>query len=241
MSRALIFDVDGTLSETEETHRRAFNRAFADAGLDWRWDQALYERLLAVTGGKERIRYFIEAFGARGAPSSDLDAFIRTLHAAKTIAYTDMVSGGEVALRPGIRELISDAASRGLRLAIATTTTPANVDALLGVTLGGSDAFEVICAGDSVAHKKPAPDVYELALEKLDLPATACVALEDSRNGLLSSVAAGITTVVTPGIYTRGQDFSEAALVVDDLAAFDFSAIYALIAPAASASRHRSR
>ena len=233
MSRAIIFDVDGTLSETEETHRRAFNRAFEQAGLAWRWDQALYERLLAVTGGKERIRYFIDDFDAAGVPPGDVDAFIRSLHAAKTIAYTDMVSGGEVELRPGIRELISDAQSRGFRLAIATTTTPANVDALLGVTLGGCDAFEVICAGDSVAHKKPAPDVYELALEKLQLDAAACVALEDSRNGLLSSVAAGIPTVVTPGIYTRGQDFSEAALVIDDLAAQDFSAIYALTAPAA--------
>jgi HAD superfamily hydrolase (TIGR01509 family) len=233
LSRALIFDVDGTLSETEETHRRAFNRAFEQAGLPWQWDQALYERLLAVTGGKERIRYFIEDFDAPGDLPGDLDSFIRSLHAAKTTAYTDMVSGGDVELRPGIRELIGDAQTRGLRLAIATTTTPANVDALLDVTLGGSDAFEVICAGDSVVHKKPAPDVYELALEKLGLDASACVALEDSRNGLLSSVAAGIPTVVTPGIYTRGQDFSEAALVIDDLAAFDFSAIYALTAPAA--------
>lgn len=241
MSRALIFDVDGTLSETEETHRRAFNRAFADAGLAWRWDQALYGRLLAVTGGKERIRYFIEDFGAQGAPSGNLDAFIRQLHAAKTAAYTHMVSDGTMQLRPGIRELISDAASRGFRLAIATTTTPANVEALLDVTLGGSGAFEVMCAGDSVAHKKPAPDVYELALEELGLPAGACVALEDSRNGLLSSAGAGIPTVITPGIYTRGQDFTGAALVIDDLAAFDFSAIYALTAPAASTGRHRSR
>lgn len=233
MSRALIFDVDGTLAETEETHRKAFNRAFADAGLTWHWDQALYDRLLAVTGGKERIRYYIESFGAEGAPGENLDEFIRSLHAAKTVAYTNIVSGGDVELRPGIRELISDARSHGFRLAIATTTTPANVDALLGVTLGGSGAFEVICAGDSVPHKKPAPDVYERALEELGLPAAACVALEDSRNGLLSALAAGIRTVVTPGIYTRGHDFSEAALVVDDLAALDFSTIYALTAPAA--------
>lgn len=241
MSRALIFDVDGTLAETEETHRKAFNRAFADAGLAWHWDQALYAALLSVTGGKERIRYFVESCGAEGAPQDDLDNFIRALHASKTTAYTDMVSGGKIELRPGIRELIADAQARDLRLAIATTTTPANVDALLGATLGGCDDFEVICAGDSVAHKKPAPDVYELALHKIGLPAAACAALEDSRNGLLSAVGAGIPTVVTPGIYTRGQDFSEAAFVVEDLAALDFSAIYALTAPAASAGRHRSR
>ena len=232
MTRAIIFDVDGTLSETEETHRRAFNRAFESAGLDWHWDQALYTRLLEVTGGKERIRYFIESFGGAGAPADALDEYIQTLHATKTKAYTQMVSSGSVPLRPGIREFIEDTAERGFRLAIATTTTPANVDALLSATLGGTERFEVICAGDSVANKKPAPDVYELALAQLALPPSACVAIEDSRNGLLSSVAAGIPTVVTPGIYTSGQRFDEAALVINDLAASDFESIYRLTSPA---------
>ncbi len=233
MNAAIIFDVDGTLSETEETHRRAFNHAFEEEGLDWHWDPPLYEKLLEVTGGKERIRYFIESFGGAGAPDDGLDAYIRKLHASKTEAYTRMVSSGEAALRPGIRELIRDAQSNGYRLAIATTTTPANVDALLGATLGGTADFEVICAGDSVEKKKPAPDVYELALVNLGLPATACVAIEDSRNGLLSSVAAGIPTVVTPGMYTAGQKFDEAALVIEDLSGFDFSRIYRLTSPAA--------
>ena len=232
MDRAIIFDVDGTLSETEETHRRAFNRAFEGAGLSWHWDRNLYNKLLAVTGGKERIRYFIESFGAPNVPAGDLDEFIPSLHAKKTVAYTEMVSSGEVELRPGIRELIKDAAENGFRLAIATTTTPANVDALLGVTLGGSGDFEVICAGDSVANKKPAPDIYELALERLKLPPKACVALEDSRNGLLSAAGAGIATVVTPGIYTADHDFGEAALVINDLAACDFGRIYEFTSPA---------
>jgi len=232
MDRAIVFDVDGTLAETEETHRKAFNRAFEGAGLEWHWDQALYTQLLEVTGGKERIRYFVESFGGQGVPAAMPDEFIRTLHAAKTLAYTEMVSGGDVPLRPGIRELIADAQSLGFRLAIATTTTPANVDALLRATMGGDEAFEVICAGDSVANKKPAPDVYELALAELELPPAACVAIEDSRNGLLSSVAAGIPTVVTPGIYTSGHNFEEAALVIDDLAASDFQEIYRLTAPA---------
>jgi HAD superfamily hydrolase (TIGR01509 family) len=137
-----------------------------------------------------------------------------------------------VELRPGIRELIKDAREKGLRLAIATTTTPANVDALLDVTLGGSSDFDVICAGDSVANKKPAPDVYVLTLERMGLPAEACVALEDSRNGVLSAVAAAIPTVVTPGLYTTDHDFAEAALVINDLAAFDFEKIYELTLPA---------
>jgi HAD superfamily hydrolase (TIGR01509 family) len=231
VDRAIIFDVDGTLSETEETHRRAFNRAFADAGLDWQWGQALYADLLEVTGGKERIRYYIESFGGSGVAADALDAFIPTLHAAKTRHYTAMVTGGEVSLRPGIRALLEDAQAQGFRLAIATTTTPANVDALLQATLGGDEYFETICAGDSVANKKPAPDVYQLALAKLDLPAEACVAIEDSRNGLLASVAAGIATVITPGIYTSGHNFEEAALVIDDLTAIDLQEIYRLTSP----------
>jgi HAD superfamily hydrolase (TIGR01509 family) len=160
-----------------------------------------------------------------------VDEFIRSIHKDKTAIYTDMVANGEVSLRPGIKELISDAKANGYRLAIATTTTPANVDALLSVTLGneGRNIFEVICAGDSVANKKPAPDVYLQALQELDLPAENCIALEDSRNGLLSAHAAGIATVVTPGIYTSTQQFDEAALIIENLGASDFPEIYALL------------
>ena len=230
MDRAIIFDVDGTLAETEEAHRKAFNRAFAAAGLDWHWDQEIYRKLLAVTGGKERIRYFIEDFGGAGAPTDGLDEFIKNLHATKTEAYVDIVSGGELELRPGVRELIHEAREQDYRLAIATTTTPANIDALFSATLGdaGRELFEVICAGDSVPIKKPAPDVYIRALEGLALPAASCVAIEDSRNGLLSAVAAGIPTIVTPGIYTSGEDFGEAALVIDDLGHFDVSDLESL-------------
>lgn len=230
MNRAIIFDVDGTLAETEETHRKAFNRAFEGAGLSWSWDQDLYRALLAVTGGKERIRHFIEDYGAEGAPKDDLDAFIRKLHAEKTTAYTQMVKGGELELRPGVRSVIAAARQKGYRLALATTTTPANIDALLAATFGdtGNSLFEVICAGDSVPNKKPAPDVYLRALEELDLPAGSCVAVEDSRNGLLSACAAGIATIVTPGIYTCDESFDEAALVIDNLESLDFAAIEAL-------------
>jgi len=230
MNRAIIFDVDGTLAETEETHRKAFNRAFEGAGLSWSWNQDLYRALLAVTGGKERIRHYIEDYGAEGAPKDDLDAFIRKLHAEKTTAYTQMVKGGELELRPGVRSVIAAARQKGYRLALATTTTPANIDALLAATFGdtGNSLFEVICAGDSVPNKKPAPDVYLRALEELDLPAGSCVAVEDSRNGLLSACAAGIATIVTPGIYTCDESFDEAALVIDNLESLDFAAIEAL-------------
>ena len=231
MDRAIIFDVDGTLAETEEGHREAFNSAFREAGLPWSWDQELYRKLLAVTGGKERIRYFIEDFGAEGAPEEDVDEFIRALHAKKTLAYTEIVKGGGLELRPGVRECIEKARKRGYRLALATTTTPANIDALLTATFGdaGQGLFDVICAGDSVPNKKPAPDVYLRTLEELGLRAGNCVAIEDSRNGLLSAHDAGIATIVTPCLYTRGEDFAEAALVIDDLDALEFAAIERLV------------
>ena len=230
MDRAIIFDVDGTLAETEEAHRKAFNRAFVEAGLPWSWDRDLYRQLLAVTGGKERIRYFIADFGAKEVPGDDLDEFIRALHAKKTRAYTQLVSAGHLELRPGVRKLIAQAREQRYRLAIATTTTPANIDALLAATLGenGQHLFAVICAGDSVPNKKPAPDVYLLALEQLGLPGDRCIAIEDSRNGLLSARAAGITTIVTPSTYTQGENFDEAALVVEDLQCLDFADLESL-------------
>lgn len=231
MDRAIIFDVDGTLAETEEYHRKAFNAAFEGAGLAWSWNQELYRELLAVTGGKERIRHFIDVHRPAGLPDTDLDEFIPALHAEKTRAYTRMVSSGELELRPGVRTLIQSAVRNGFRLALATTTTPANVDALLEAAYGdaGQGLFDVICAGDSVPNKKPAPDVYIRALEELDLPAENCVAIEDSRNGLLSAHGAGIRTIVTPGIYTQGEDFAEASILVDDLESLDFAALEDLL------------
>jgi HAD superfamily hydrolase (TIGR01509 family) len=229
MFKAIIFDVDGTLSETEDTHRKAFNQAFDKKGLPWRWDRRLYRQLLTVTGGKERIRYFIEEHDTDRLHSKDLDGYIRDLHAAKTAIYTRMIAGGEAKLRPGVRSLIDKSFADGIRLAIATTTSLPNVEALLLSTYGeqGIDKFEVICAGDIIERKKPAPDIYLLALENLGLPAEDCVAIEDSRNGLLSAHQAGIATVITPGIYTDDQNFDEAVLVTSNLDDVDFPSLYA--------------
>src|SRR5579872_2351308 len=174
---AILFDVDGTLAETEEVHRAAFNQAFEAASLPWHWDQRLYSRLLRVTGGKERIRHYIDAHGCPelGAEPS---AAIARLHAAKTQCYGALVAGGALQLRPGFRALLDEARDAGLRLAIATTTSLPNVTALLQSALGmsGNAYFEVIAAGDSVALKKPAPDIYLSALAQLCLPAAACLA-----------------------------------------------------------------
>ena len=212
--QALIFDVDGTLAETEELHRHAFNAAFAEAGLDWHWDQAAYAGLLEVTGGKERISRYMAALPAR------LDAeAVRRLHAAKTARYVAAVEAGEITLRPGVRRLLMEAHGAGLRLAIATTTSPANVDALLHATLGadGPRLFDVVGAGDVVPHKKPAADIYRWVLERLGLAAACCVAFEDTPNGLNSSRGAGIPTVVTTSLYGGTAGFEDALLVVDGL------------------------
>lgn len=215
--QAILFDVDGTLAETErDGHRPAFNQAFADAGLDWHWDEVLYGKLLAVTGGKERIRHFAERYAPQVAARPDFPALVQQLHAAKTRHYVDIVNAGALPLRPGIAALIQAARQAGIRLAIATTTSPENVDALLRASLAAesTDWFEVIGAGDIVPAKKPAPDIYLWVLERLGLPAAACVAIEDSANGLHAARAAGLRTVVTVGEYTRSDDFSGAAMVL---------------------------
>jgi len=219
--QALIFDVDGTLADTErDGHRPAFNAAFAEHGLDWHWDETLYGRLLAITGGKERMRHYAGQHAADVAARDDFDDLVRKLHAAKTAHYVRLVEQGGLPLRPGIASLIAEARRQGLRLAIATTTSPENVDALLRATLG-QDApgwFEVIGAGDIVPAKKPAPDIYTWVLDRLGLPASACLAIEDSENGLRAAQGAGLRCLVTRNAYTAGQDFSGALCVVDDLA-----------------------
>lgn len=221
--QAIIFDVDGTLADTEDGHRLSFNKAFAESGLDWHWDEALYGKLLKVTGGKERIRYFVSDFLTAYTKPDNFDEFVRRLHQAKTVHYNAMLRGGMIPLRHGIGQLIADAHAAGITLAIATTTTPENVATLLEVGLGHDwqKHFAALGCGDIVAHKKPAPDIYLWVLEKLGLPAAACIALEDSENGLHASLAAGVRTFVIRNRYTRDQDFSGATAVFDGLSDLD--------------------
>lgn len=224
--KAIIFDVDGTLADTEDAHRIAFNKAFADNDLDWNWDVSLYDKLLKVTGGKERIKYYVSDFNTAYAKQDNFDDFVKHLHKVKTAHYTAMLADGHIPLRPGIRQLIQSAHQGGVTLAIATTTSPENVAALLEVGLGKDweRYFSAVGCGDIVPAKKPAPDIYNWVLDQLKLAPQDCIAIEDTNNGLRSSLGAGIKTYITVNDYTHGQDFTGAAAVFKDLG--DLPAFY---------------
>lgn len=211
MIRAIVFDVDGTMAETEELHRRAFNEAFAEQGLGWVWDRPTYAELLATTGGRERITAHATSLGII------VDA--ASIHHRKTEIYNQLLREGGIALRPGVAALIAHARALGLRLAIGTTTSRPNVVSLLDVTLGEGSAswFASIRTGEDVSAKKPDPEVYHLVLADLGLTGPECLCIEDSRNGLRAALAAGLPTVVTPSLYSAGEDFSGATQIVEHL------------------------
>ncbi|MBE7245366.1 MAG: HAD-IA family hydrolase [Actinomycetospora chiangmaiensis] len=216
MLRALIFDVDGTLAETEDLHRQAFNRAFAELGLSWHWAPALYADLLTVMGGKERLAHYIDT--QHPAEAEALHALAPEIHARKTAAYGALVAENRLPLRPGVARLIAEARAAGLRLAVATTTSRPNVDRLLAVNfLPGAAPFDVIAAGDEARRKKPAPDVFLLALAGLGMSASEAVAFEDSTAGIRSARAAGLPVLATRSRYTDSHRLDGAFSAVSDL------------------------
>lgn len=215
---ALIFDVDGTLALTEEAHRQSFNEIFAEQGLDVHWDRATYGRLLQVAGGRERLTHWFRqtdpARLERGGPD-----WITEMHRRKTERFQALLAAGDLPLRPGIARLLAEARAAGLATAIATTTHRGNLDALLDGTLGpGAMAqFAAICTAGDVAHKKPAPDLYLCALDRLGLAGNRCLAIEDSGLGLQSARSAGIPVLITTNDYFAGDDFRQALAVLDGL------------------------
>jgi HAD superfamily hydrolase (TIGR01509 family) len=215
--QALIWDVDGTLAETEEAHRHAFNRTFRAHGYDWEWSQDKYRDLLKTTGGVERITHFVRQDRPGALPEAAFADIVKKMHKEKTESYVAAISNGEVPLRPGVARIMREARAAGVRLAIATTTSAPNVEALINNCAEGvrMDWFDVVGAGNIVPKKKPAPDIYNWTLEHLKLDPRACLALEDSRNGLFSAQAAGVPCVITYSSYTDDQEFPGALAVSD--------------------------
>lgn len=225
--QALIFDVDGTLADTESAHRAAFNQAFAELGLGWEWDEALYTELLNISGGKERILHYWQQVhpDIKALSGQALQDTIARIHELKTAAYERAVNDGAVSLRPGVLRLMDEALAEGLQLAIATTTSPVNIAALLRHAVGPDWRLNFTAIGDASTApiKKPHPQVYLQMLEALQLAPASCLAFEDSSNGLQSATAAGLATLITPTRYTVHHDFSAALQVVPDLSQIDLA------------------
>jgi HAD superfamily hydrolase (TIGR01509 family) len=219
--KALVFDVDGTLADTEMAHMAAFNQAFAEEGLDWHWDVKSYTQLLEISGGKERILHYWKQVhpDIKDIDGGGLKDTIERLHAMKTAAYEHAVQHGAVQLRPGVLDLIHSAHQAGLRLAIATTTSPVNIAVLLRNAIGADwkDLFVVIEDASTAPKKKPHPQVYTQTLARLGLSGADCLAFEDSANGLNAAKSAGLPVIVTPNSFTAHHDFTGALQVVKDL------------------------
>ena len=208
--QCLIFDFDGTLAETEEAHRNAFNKAFNSNKLNWYWDKHIYKKLLQIAGGKERIEFYNKSFSSNSKQISSKD--IEEIHLQKNKFYSQSVSQGLVQLRPGIRELLEKAKYNKKKIAISTSTSRDNVTLLLKSCLNENpeDIFSFISTGDLVQKKKPSPDLYKLVLAEMNLMPEECLAFEDSRIGLVSAKRANIKTAVNPSQYSMGDNFDEA-------------------------------
>ena len=239
--QALIFDVDGTLADTERAHLAAFNHAFAEEGLGWHWDEPTYTRLLEISGGKERILHYWNQVraGMVDVSGTAVREIVQRLHEIKTAAYEVIVNSGGVKLRPGVLPLMEDAKRHGLRLAIATTTSPVNVAALLRKAIGSDWRLNFCVIGDASTAplKKPHPQVYLQMLQAMKLPARACVAFEDSANGLQSANAAGIQAVITPTHFTAHHDFTGALKVIPGLSGVQVRDLQSWLASAAQQER----
>jgi HAD superfamily hydrolase (TIGR01509 family) len=222
--RALIWDVDGTVAETErDGHRLAFNEAFQAHGLPWYWGVSEYGPLLSVTGGRERLLHYMAMQGPAwpGVPAQapEREALARRLHAAKNERYAARIARGGMPARPGVHRLMEEARSAGVALAVATTTSRSNVDALFESLFGSAweRGFATVVCAEDAPQKKPHPQAYQLALQRMGVGPDEAFAIEDSPNGLQAAQAAGIACGITLSAYFRDASFEGAAWVCDDL------------------------
>jgi HAD superfamily hydrolase (TIGR01509 family) len=215
--RALIFDLDGTMADTEELHRQAFNAAFIRLELWWDWSRLRYSELLEVSGGEDRLHHYVDSLAATPAEKARLHAIVPVIHYTKSQIYAELLRAGQPPLRPGVKRVVEEARQDGLKVAVISSTASANAREILDRHF----SVDVLVSAEEVARRKPAPDIYLRALSLLRLPAEDCLAFEDSANGLRAARAAGLATVVTPSRWTMAQDFTGAHLLLRDLSEFE--------------------
>lgn len=221
--KAVFFDLDGVIADSEDLHRRAFNAAFKEFGLAWHWDFAIYKELLSIAGGQERIRHYM----GRAEPSllkrPDCTNFIKAMHKGKNQTYNELIGREKTLLRPGVAELIESLQAEQIKCVVATSTSAENVHAALlkGFGKGYEKVFATIADGDRVEEKKPSPDLYVWALGEIGLPPNACLAIEDAPRGIEGATAADIKAVAVVSRYTVGEEFPKAAAVVDGFGSGD--------------------
>jgi len=231
--KALLFDLDGTLADTERLgHRPAYNRAFRKLGLNFRWGPKLYRKLLKQPGGQERLLHYLKRYEPelgehQAAAEADPQAWTQSVHDLKSRYFRRLVRRGRVPLRPGVARLMDEARRAGLRIAIVTSASRATLKPVLRHSLGAElmESVEVLVCGEDVEHKKPAPDLYMLALARLDLSPAECSAIEDSAMGLAAAAKEGIATMITTNDNTAHEDFDHALLVLDTLGEPDCPAV----------------
>ena len=216
---AVLFDVDGTIAETEEFHRKSFNEAFKEFNLDWFWDEAIYSELINVGGGKERIMHHIKRAWPEMLNYKNLSKYVDSIHKTKNEIYEDYLLESNLKTRPGVIRLINELKKKSIKIALVSSTSEINLINLFekGLKIDYKKIFDVVAHGDSTRSKKPSPEIYEWTLEKLRLPPQGCIAIEDSPRGLEASRAANISTVVTPSLLTNREDFKGAALIISHL------------------------
>jgi HAD superfamily hydrolase (TIGR01509 family) len=216
--KAIFFDQDGVIIDTErDGHRVSFNETFKEFGYDFEWGVDEYHELLQISGGKERMKHYLQTKGfGKPVPPEEVDDLIARMHKRKTALFIEMVESGRLPLRPGIHRFMREAMAAGLKLGVCTTSNEKAADAIAYQILKDI-SFEVVLAGDVVEKKKPAPDIYNMALEKTGLRPENCFVVEDSRNGVLAGKAAGMRVLATTNVYTEKEDLSPAEVIVSCL------------------------
>ena len=216
---AVLFDVDGTIAETEDLHRRSFNESFKEFNLDWFWDKPIYKELINIGGGKERIQHYMKRAWPEMLEYKNLSKYIDSIHKVKNEIYEDYVNDEKLILRPGVKRLISEILENKIRIALVSSSSKKNIENLFlkGLDIDPFESFDLIAHGDCTKNKKPSPEIYEWTLEKLKLSAQSCIAIEDSPRGLDSAISANIKVIVTPSELTTDESFMGAELVISDL------------------------